>query len=111
MQKSISPRTVGRSPKDYEQVPAWLYSGIIGAATAAVSIIIRGAKGGAFQTAQKYGWATRGRGPLWSVSVNTAGQLALGYSPRGMEIVKETMARGHGRNAANQNAWADPGLG
>lgn len=94
MQKGISPRTVGKSPQDYEKVPAWLYAGIIGAAGAAFSIVIRGAKGGAFQTSKKYGWATRGRGPLWKVSVDTAGQLALGYSAKGMEIVKENVGMG-----------------
>ena len=103
MQDATSPRTVGPSPQDYEKVPAWLYAGIIGAAGAAASIIIRGAKGGAFQTAQKYGWATKGRGPLWSVSVDVAGQLAMGYSAKGMEIIKETLAPGHGGNAMLSN--------
>lgn len=111
MQEAISPRTVGRSAKDYDQVPAWLYGGIIGAAGAAASIIIRGAKAGAFQTVEKYGWGTRGRGPLWSVSMDTAAQLAMGYRAKGMEIIKETAVPAHGRTAANQNAWADPGLG
>lgn len=108
--ESTSPRTVGKSPRDYDELALWLYSGIIGASGAAASIIIRGAKGGAFQTAQKYGWGTRGRGPFWSVSVDTAGQLAQGYVAKGMEIVKEDRF-GFGRNARNQNAWADPGLG
>lgn len=110
MPDPISPRTVGPSPKDYNEMAAWMYGGIIGAAGAAASIIIRGAKGGAFQTAKYYGWSVRGRGPLWSVSVATAGQLALGFVPKGMEIVKEERF-GFGRNARNQNAWADPGLG
>lgn len=110
MQKGISPRTVGKSPENYDELPAWLYAGIIGAAGAAASIIIRGAKGGAFQTAQKYGWGMKGRGPLWSVSVDTTRQLTQGYVAKGMEIVKDERS-GFGRNARNQNAWADPGLG
>jgi len=94
----IGPRTVGPSPQNYDRVPAWLYAGIIGASGAAASIIVRGAKGGAFQTASKYGWGVQGRGPLWHVSVQVAAQVLQGYHAEGNNVVLDLTERlGHGR--------------
>lgn len=83
------------------------------AAVAVVNIVARGAKGGAFKTAVKFGWDPK-VSPLHKVAADAADQYVNGYVAVGTELLQERrpISRSwHGRNAANQNAWADPGLG
>jgi len=65
---------------------------------------------GYFNMQSKFPWMYSAN-PLRSLTTDVYSQLAGGYVPVGTEVIKELGVVGHGRTAANQNAWADPGLG
>lgn len=65
---------------------------------------------GHFNMQSKFPWMYSAN-PLRSLTTDVYGQLVGGYVPVGTQVIKEVEAPGHGRTAANQNAWADPGLG
>lgn len=90
---------------DWDEVAgsmAWMIGGT--AAVAVSALIARGAKGGAFRTALKYGWDPKGRSPLWSVTNGVTQLLAAGYVPKGSDVVKE-------RTSFGQVAESDFGVG
>lgn len=67
---------------------ALAYAIATAAAVAVVSIVARGAKGGAFRTAVKYGWDVKAS-PMWSVTNQATEQYMNGYVARGAEVIQE----------------------
>lgn len=70
----------------------------------------RSGVGYSFNMQHKFPWMYSAN-PLRSLTTDVYGQLLGGYVPVGTQVIKELEVPGHGRTAANQNAWADPGLG
>jgi hypothetical protein len=110
-------RSLGKSYRqywEYGETFAWVISTAAGIAVGNLAWKMGRSKGGAFQTRSIWGGLFN-KSPLWSVTRDVTQQLEGGYVAEGMDVVKERQTFGevkrHGRNAANQNAWADPGLG
>ena len=87
LEPAVMPSTTGIDWGEVGEGLAWAVGAA--AAIAVYGVVARGAKGGAFRTALKYGWDPKGRSPMWSVTKGVSQLLADGYVPKGSQIVKE----------------------